>query len=861
MSDAARSLSFDLSWDIETKKLNDANKMTDNLKTSATEMFKATDDASKAISTSGSDISKQFKAAGSSVDTAGDKIVKTDKKAGKLDDTTKEIGDSAEDTAKDVEKIGKEAEKAEKKTGGLAGAMKNVGKAAAIGLAAAAAGGIAIGKMAIDAQKQYQDYTKTIVTGTGASGEALDGLMGSFEKLGRNSDDDLGYVAATMSDVNTRLGYTGMILEDYTQQIMDMGDITGDNFEGMSEASGKMVNAWQLDATQAADSLDKIFVASQATGIGAVELTDSVTKFGPALKEMGFGLDESIALLGNFEKAGIDGDLGIKGMQLAMVKMSKEGVTDLNAGMADLINNISGMTDPAKQTQAAIDAFGPAGLRMADAIRAGTFEMEDMMAALDEAPGALARNAEATETFEEKMSSFKNNMFFMLKDIGAPILDAFAGVLENLAPVLEDAMGDIAPIITDMVESIGPLVGPIVTLVADLIKNLLPVVAEIFGAITPLLSAVVEAIGKILPPIMKVVQALLPVLAPVIELISGIVGIIIEMVVPIVERVADLVSTLIIKLQPLIQKVLPVIMTLVSKVADVYMKLFEAIMPIIETILPPLIDLLVMIVDTILPPFIDIFMVVIESIMPPLIMVIESVMSVLQPLIEMFMSIVSVVLPPLMEVIQVLAGILSGVLGAAFENIGNIIGTVMGIFGGLIDFITGVFTGNWKKAWQGVKDIFSSIVSGLGNIFKAPINFIIKGINAFLSGLNKIKIPDWVPLVGGKGFNISLIPQLAEGTDFFEGGIALVGERGPELVSLPTGTGVMPNEKTQRLFTRTEASGSGEVYNVENSVSIEINADGADEVALEKLRSELKIEIPRALEKAFKKMYLKNKPA
>jgi len=88
---------------------------------------------------------------------------------------------------------------------------------------------------------------------------------------------------------------------------------------------------------------------------------------------------------------------------------------------------------------------------------------------------------------------------------------------------------------------------------------------------------------------------------------------------------------------------------------------------------------------------------------------------------------------------------------------------IKGIFSGIIKFVTGVFTGDWKKAWQGVSDIFSSIASGFTNIFKKPINAIIDGINSFIGGLNRIKIPDWVPGVGGKGFYISKIPRLAEG--------------------------------------------------------------------------------------------------
>lgn len=106
----------------------------------------------------------------------------------------------------------------------------------------------------------------------------------------------------------------------------------------------------------------------------------------------------------------------------------------------------------------------------------------------------------------------------------------------------------------------------------------------------------------------------------------------------------------------------------------------------------------------------------------------------------------------------------------AMNNLSNwissIINNIKGIFNGIISFISGVFSGNWRQAWEGIKQIFSNIVSGFANIFKSPINWIIDGINTFISGLNKIKIPDWVPVVGGKGFNIGKIPRLKVGMDY-----------------------------------------------------------------------------------------------
>jgi len=124
--------------------------------------------------------------------------------------------------------------------------------------------------------------------------------------------------------------------------------------------------------------------------------------------------------------------------------------------------------------------------------------------------------------------------------------------------------------------------------------------------------------------------------------------------------------------------------------------------------------------------------------------------------------------------IQTLGPVFSGVFKTIINVIGSAVAAIAdvakGIFkalGGVIDFITGVFTGNWKKAWEGVKGIFKGVFDALVGIVKFPLNLIIDVINTVIGGLNKlsIKIPDWVPVFGGKnfGFNIPKIPKLANG--------------------------------------------------------------------------------------------------
>ncbi|MEA4922322.1 MAG: hypothetical protein VB031_03025 [Eubacteriaceae bacterium] len=123
-----------------------------------------------------------------------------------------------------------------------------------------------------------------------------------------------------------------------------------------------------------------------------------------------------------------------------------------------------------------------------------------------------------------------------------------------------------------------------------------------------------------------------------------------------------------------------------------------------------------------------------------------------------------------------------------------------GILGGMNKFITGVFTGNWKKAWKGVVQVFKTILNGIKDGVKKPLNFAIDLINKFLGALNKIHVKLPKKLGGGTiGFNIPTIPKLAKGTRNFQGGGAWVGENGPEYVEMPKGSRVNTAGESRRM--------------------------------------------------------------
>lgn len=144
-----------------------------------------------------------------------------------------------------------------------------------------------------------------------------------------------------------------------------------------------------------------------------------------------------------------------------------------------------------------------------------------------------------------------------------------------------------------------------------------------------------------------------------------------------------------------------------------------------------------------------------------------------------------------------------GLFGSLIKSAGNIVSGLVTAFGGIIDFISGVFTGNWGKAWNGVKNIFGGIFSSLVALVKTPMNAVISLINGAIAGINKlgVKIPKWVPGLGGKkiAFNIPTIPMLYKGTDNWAGGPAMVHDKGAEIIDLPKGSRVYPHDKSIQM--------------------------------------------------------------
>ena len=124
--------------------------------------------------------------------------------------------------------------------------------------------------------------------------------------------------------------------------------------------------------------------------------------------------------------------------------------------------------------------------------------------------------------------------------------------------------------------------------------------------------------------------------------------------------------------------------------------------------------------------------------------------------------------------------VVSTVLTTIWNTIQSVFNFIWNIISGVINSIISAFNNVAnvvKSVFNAVVNAIKSVFNGVINIIKAPINGLIGLINGVIKGLNKIKLPDWVPAIGGKGINIPLIPKLATGTNYVAGeGLAYLHE-------------------------------------------------------------------------------------
>lgn len=486
----------------------------------------------------------------------------------------------------------------------------------------------------------------------------------------------------------------------------------------------------------------------------------------------------------------------VKGMIIEMLGVSEDGSVKANSALSVLQNTLGKLADNPELIKTIAKTVALlAGLRVGGlTAKLGFLHVKGGILSLQKAFATMKGLG-----ITKYLSSMTGGFGGLLRSVG-PLVGIIAAVggaiyyvsthLEQVRGFIQKTFGDEGLAVFDKLWGVITQVGTAIknafftsgSGVLDTLKSVLPtIITTLQTGLLPLLPMIADLIMQIVPLIGQLITAILPVLG---QLISAILPILATLIAEILPVIVQLISALLPIIMQIVQSVLPIFIQLVNTILPILTQIIQAVLPVIIQLIQTLLPIIQQIIDTVLPVFISLLNVIV----PIFQNIIQAILPVLQQLLQ-----------ALMPVIQLLAEIFANVLGTALQSVANIVSSVMQIFQGLIDFITGVFTGNWSQAWEGIKSIFSGVFSGLGEIFKAPFRVIVSVINTVISGLNKLKVPDWVPGIGGKGINIPKIPEFAKGTNRTPSTF-IAGENGPELITNAPGRKVFTAAQTGQIF-------------------------------------------------------------
>lgn len=516
---------------------------------------------------------------------------------------------------------------------------------------------VATGKAVVDASKylkdlgsQFDEAADAIRIGTGATGDALDGLLDDFDEVYKSVPTTMEDASKAIADYNTRLGLTGPQLQEISKQALQVSDMLGDDLGGVIEESSQAFQQWNIDADNMGGAMDYIFKVSQSTGMGFTDLMSNMQKFGPQLQEMGYSFETASALMGQLDKAGVNTEEVLSAMKKSVGALAKEGIS-ASDGLAMYYEQIKNAGTAAEAASIASEIFGTkAGSTMAAAIRDGTLAVGDLTESLLENGETIAGAAEDTYDFAERLQIMKQGLEVALKPMANTVFDG----LNKFMPVLQKLMEQIVPVISDAVEAAAPFVEEFLMGAADALEDVLPLISQLAADLLPILT---QLMSTLLPPLLSLVQTLLP---PLMQIVGAI-----------LPPIASLLST-----------ILPMITQIVSAVLPVLVQIISALLPVIT----PLLEVALQIVNDVIMPLLPPLMQIVQALLPPLVSLLNLVMPILSPLLALLQPIASVL------------GTIADVIAKIVSFGSGVISKIAGLFGGggggegVSGFATGGFT-------------------------------------------------------------------------------------------------------------------------------------------------------------------------
>lgn len=397
-------------------------------------------------------------------------------------------------------------------------AMTDAGVRMTAGITAPILGVAAAAK---DAWGEVDDGLDTIVSKTGASGDALASLEESFSNVASTTKFDMQQVGDAIGEVNTQFGLTGPALDAAATKMLKFADINGADVTGSSIKSKQAMEAFGLAAEDLDMALDSVTKTAQNTGQSTDSLMDAVRKGAPQLKSLGLDFAQSTEVMGQFEQAGIDSGAAVNYLGKAQVSFAKDG-KDLQTGLMETVYKIQNAKTETDRMTIAAKAFGTKGAsRMIEAIQKGALNFDEFATAATDSAGAVDSTFDGMEDPIDSVGIAMNN----LKLAGA---DLFGQLQEMLLPIGLQLIAMLQQVVTWF------------TGLSDGMKKTIIVVLAIAAAIGPLLvwvgllvssiGSIVTGVGAVLPFLAKLGPAF-TIIRTALAALTGPIGIIVALVV------------------------------------------------------------------------------------------------------------------------------------------------------------------------------------------------------------------------------------------------------------------------------------------------------------------------------------------
>jgi len=304
---------------------------------------------------------------------------------------------------------------------GLIGSLGS-GVQTAAGLAVGALGlvtgaVVGIGAAAVNAWSQMDEGVDNFTTRTGITGEALDAVQESIENISESSagvGKSLGTIGDVMGTLTSRTDATGDSLEEMASGLLKLSRITGEDAVASSELFTRALGDWGVPIEESSTLLDKLTKAHQETGVGVNDLMGKMVQFGAPLRQMGFGIDESIALFGKWEKEGVNSELVMGSLRIAaghFAKAQGEVTTEIKGGVANMDKANDRLAKLKDQLQLATLKQGEFTDKTKESTRVQSqMKIDQLTKDISELEAAMAKGEDRTVTTVTAQKSLKESL-------------------------------------------------------------------------------------------------------------------------------------------------------------------------------------------------------------------------------------------------------------------------------------------------------------------------------------------------------------------------------------------------------------------------------------------------------------------